>query len=152
MALHLRDDPPALERLAEAPRRPAAVTVAADRKRAAEIARKTQGQGSAYLSTLTLINATPGAVAVLTFPGLGRALLVPLIYFPLHNLETNIITPPILSRRLTLNPLVIFLWLSLWFWLWGIPGALLAVPMLKTLEIFCDNIPQLAPVGELLGR
>jgi hypothetical protein len=44
---------------------------------------------------------------------------------------------------------VIFLWLSLWFWLWGIPGALLAVP---TLEIFCDNIPSLMPMGEFPGR
>jgi predicted PurR-regulated permease PerM len=58
--------------------------------------------------------------------------------------ETNIITPLVLVRRLTLNPLLMFLWLSLWFGLWGFAGALLAVPVLKTLKIFCDNNPPLA--------
>jgi predicted PurR-regulated permease PerM len=164
----------------------------ADKKRAVEIARETERQVSAYLATITVINAalatvlgvifalmglpSPalwavmafvlnfipflgpltgvvvlGVVAAVTFPTLGHALAVPAIYFVLHNVETNIITPLVLGRRLTLNPLVIFLWLSLWFWLWGIPGALLAVPMLKTLKIFCDNIPSLAPMGEFLG-
>jgi predicted PurR-regulated permease PerM len=66
--------------------------------------------------------------------------------------ETNIVTPLMLVRQLTLNPLVMFFWLSLWFWLWGIPGALLAVPMLQTLKIVCENVPQLAPVGQLLRR
>jgi predicted PurR-regulated permease PerM len=104
-----------------------------------------------FLGPLTGV-AVLGIVAAVTFPGVGKALMVPAIYFVLHNLETNVITPLILGRRLTLNPLVIFLWLSLWFWLWGVPGALLAVPMLKTLKIFCDNIPRLEPVGEFLGR
>lgn len=93
-----------------------------------------------------------GVVALATFPALGRALLVPAVYFLLHSVETNLITPLVLVRRLTLSPLVMFLWLSLWFWLWGILGALLAVPMLKTLKIFCDNIPQLARAGQFLGR
>jgi len=164
-----------------------------DKKRAAEIVRATERQISAYLLTITLVNALLGAVlggavwllglpnpalwgamafvlnfipflgpltgvvvlgvvALATLPALGRALLVPAVYFLLHSVETNLITPLVLVRRLTLNPLVMFLWLSLWFWLWGILGALLAVPMLKTLKIFCDNIPQLARVGQFLGR
>ena len=93
-----------------------------------------------------------GVVALVTLPGLGQALLVPAAYFLLHSVEANLITPLALSRRLTLNPLVMFLWLSLWFWLWGIPGALLAVPMLQTLKIFCDNLPPLARAGQVLGR
>ncbi len=164
-----------------------------DKKRAVEIARETERQVSAYLLTITLINAllgvvlgsavwllgvpnpalwgamafllnfipffgpltgvvVLGVVAVVTFPGLGQALLVPAVYLLLHSVETNIITPLVLSRRLTLNPLVTFLWLALWFWVWGIPGALLAVPMLKTVKIFCDNIPQLARAAQFLGR
>jgi predicted PurR-regulated permease PerM len=93
-----------------------------------------------------------GVVALGTLPGLGQALLVPAVYFLLHSVESNLLTPLVLVRRLTLNPLVMFLWLSLWFWLWGIPGALLAVPMLQTLKIFCDNLPPLARVGQFLGR
>jgi predicted PurR-regulated permease PerM len=104
-----------------------------------------------YLGPLTGIIVL-GVVALVTFPGLGQALVVPAVYLLLHSVETNIITPLVLSRRLTLNPLVMFLWLSLWFWLWGIAGALLAVPMLKTVKISCDNIPQLARVGRFLGR
>jgi predicted PurR-regulated permease PerM len=92
-----------------------------------------------------------GVVALVTFAGLGQALLVPAVYFLLHSVEADIITPLALSRRLTLNPLVMFFWLSLWFWLWGVPGALLAVPMLQTLKIFCDNIPQFARAGQFLG-
>jgi predicted PurR-regulated permease PerM len=53
---------------------------------------------------------------------------------------------------LTLNPVVIFLGLSFWGWLWGIPGALLAVPMLAMFKIFCDHIEPLAPIGEFLGN
>lgn len=164
-----------------------------DKRRAVQITRQTERQVSAYLRTITLINAALGAVlsgavwllglpnpalwgamafvlnfipflgpltgivilgvvAVVTFPGLGQALLVPAVYLLLHGVEADLITPLVLSRRLTLNPLVTFLWLSLWFWVWGIPGALLAVPMLKTLKIFCDNIPQLARAGQFLGR
>jgi predicted PurR-regulated permease PerM len=104
-----------------------------------------------YLGPLTGV-VVLGVVALVTFPGLGQALLVPAVYLLLHSLETNLITPLVLVRRLTLNPLVMFLWLSLWFWLWGIAGALLAVPMLKTVKIFCDNIPRLARVGQFLGR
>ncbi len=163
------------------------------KQRAVEIARETERQVSAYLLTITLVNAllgvalssalwllgvpnpalwgalafvlnfipylgpligmvVLGVVALVTFPGLGQALLVPAVYFLLHNVETNLITPLVLSRRFTLNPLVTFLWLSLWFWLWGIAGALLAVPMLKTVKIFCDNIPPLVRAGQFLGR
>jgi predicted PurR-regulated permease PerM len=104
-----------------------------------------------YVGPLTGV-VVLGVVALVTFPGLGQALLVPAVYLLLHGVETNIITPLVLVRRFTLNPLVMFFWLSLWFWLWGIAGALLAVPMLRTLKIFCDNIPQLARVGQFLGR
>jgi predicted PurR-regulated permease PerM len=47
---------------------------------------------------------------------------------------------------------VIFLGIILWGWLWGIAGALLAVPILATFKIFCDQIEPLAPIGEFLGR
>ena len=104
-----------------------------------------------YVGPLTGILVL-SVVAVATFPSFTHALLVPALYLILHGVETNVVTPIVLVRRLTLNPLVMFFWLSLWFWLWGIPGALLAVPMLQIFKIFCENIPQLAPVGQFLGR
>ncbi|MDX1540376.1 MAG: AI-2E family transporter, partial [Geminicoccaceae bacterium] len=62
------------------------------------------------------------------------------------------LTPAILGRRLTLNPVVIFISLLVWGFLWGTPGILLAVPLLATFKILCDNVEPLYPVGQFLGR
>ena len=91
-------------------------------------------------------------VAILTFDDLGHALLVPAIFLTLTTLEGQFITPYILGRRLTLNPVVIFIGLILWYWIWGIPGAVLAVPILAVMKILCDSFETLAPVGEFLGH
>ena len=56
-----------------------------------------------------------------------------------------------LGRRLALNPVVIFIWLIFCGWIWGITGALLAVPLLAIIKIICDQVEQLAPLGEFLG-
>jgi predicted PurR-regulated permease PerM len=87
----------------------------------------------------------------MTFDSAGPALLPPLIYLSLHGLESNFITPMVLGRRLTLNPLIIFVSLMFWTWLWGIPGALLSVPLLMTLKILCDHFKPLASVGEFVS-
>jgi predicted PurR-regulated permease PerM len=91
-------------------------------------------------------------VALLTFDSLGRILLVPAIYLALETLQGQILTPMILGFRLALNPVAIFISLILWGWIWGITGALLAVPILTVFKIFCDHTKALAPVGEFLGR
>ena len=91
-------------------------------------------------------------VALITFDTVGRAIVVPLSYYALTVCEGWFITPLVLGRRLTLNPLVILVSLIFWAWLWGLPGALLAVPILAAFKIFCDQIEVLAPVGEFLGR
>ena len=91
-------------------------------------------------------------VATPTFPSLTHALLVPAAFLTLTILVGTFVSPLIMGRRLTLNPVVIFLGLSFWGWLWGIPGALLAVPMLAMFKIFCDHIEPLAPIGEFLGQ
>ena len=91
-------------------------------------------------------------VATMTFPSLGHALVVPAAFLALTMTVGTFVSPLIMGRRLTLNPVVIFLGLSFWGWLWGIPGALLAVPMLAMFKIFCDHIEPLAPIGEFLGR
>ncbi|MDQ6758273.1 MAG: AI-2E family transporter [Acidobacteriota bacterium] len=103
-----------------------------------------------YVGALTVI-MTVGLVATATFGSVSHALLVPAVYFVLATLEGNFITPWILGRRLTLNPVVIFIGLTFWGWLWGIVGVLIAVPMLVTFKIFCDHIEPLAPIGEFLG-
>ncbi|MBV9260289.1 MAG: AI-2E family transporter [Pseudolabrys sp.] len=69
-------------------------------------------------------------VGLVTFPSLTHALLAPLLYLGFTTLEGHFVTPSIMGRRLTLNPLTVFLSLVFWTWLWGPVGAFLAVPIL----------------------
>ena len=91
-------------------------------------------------------------VGLLTFDTLGKGLLPPAWYLLLHLLEANLITPVVLGRRFTLNPVVIFVSLIFWSWLWGLPGALLSVPILVSVKVVCDRVPALSPVSELLAN
>jgi predicted PurR-regulated permease PerM len=91
------------------------------------------------------------AVGLLTFDSPWRGLLAPALYMSLHLLEANLITPILLGRYLTLNPVAIFVSLIFWIWLWGIPGAVLAVPILVSVKVICDRIPAISYIGELIG-
>jgi predicted PurR-regulated permease PerM len=90
------------------------------------------------------------AVGLLTFDTAWLSLLPPAWFALLHLLEANFITPVLLGRRFTLNPVVIFVSLIFWTWLWGVPGALLSVPILVSIKVVCDRVPSLLSVGELL--
>jgi predicted PurR-regulated permease PerM len=91
-------------------------------------------------------------VASASFPTLRQSLLPPLAYLVLGVLEGSVIAPYTQGRRLLLNPVVLIIGLTFWGWLWGIAGALLAVPMMVTFKIFCDHIEPFAPIAEFLGR
>lgn len=93
-----------------------------------------------------------GLAALLTFDTVGRALVVPLVFWAINMVESNLITPLILSHRLQLNTVALFIGMTFWWFVWGIPGALMAVPMMAVIKIFCDHFDSLAPVGEFLGR
>jgi predicted PurR-regulated permease PerM len=66
----------------------------------------------------------------MAFPDAWSAMLPPAIFVGLHMIEANLITPMIVGKRLTINPLAILIALSFWTWVWGTLGALLAVPLL----------------------
>lgn len=91
-------------------------------------------------------------VALVTFPEPGQAVPPPLAYLAVHALEANFLTPHLLGRRLPLSPVVIFVSFLFWWWLWGVAGAILAVPIMVTIKIACDRSEGLTEVGELLGR
>ena len=93
--------------------------------------------------------AMAGLVA---FPDLGHALLVPGAYLAVNLIQANFVSPTVLGRRLTLNPVAILVGLVFWWWIWGVGGAFIAVPLLATFKIFCDHIESLAPIGEFLGE
>ncbi len=95
--------------------------------------------------------ALAGVVAIVTFDSLAYAMLVPLSYQVLTGVEGQFITPFLVGRRLAINPVAIFLTVVVWAWLWGLPGALLAVPFLVTFKVICDNIDSLAVVANFLS-
>jgi predicted PurR-regulated permease PerM len=66
-------------------------------------------------------------------------------------IEGETLTPMLIARRFTLNPVLIILSLVFWFWMWGVPGVILAVPMLAILKIVCDRVRPLMPLGHFLG-
>jgi predicted PurR-regulated permease PerM len=68
-------------------------------------------------------------VGLVSFPSLGHALVAPAALIGLTTLEGHFITPTIVGRRITLNPLVVVLALAFWTWMWGPIGAFLAVPL-----------------------
>jgi predicted PurR-regulated permease PerM len=100
-----------------------------------------------------LVNAVILALAAfLTFEDTGHALMIPIAFTVINILEGNLITPWILGRQMRLNTVAVFVGLVFWWYLWGIPGAILAVPMMATIKIACDHIASLAPIGEFLAE
>jgi len=67
---------------------------------------------------------------LMLFPDPWYALLPSVAFIGVHLVEANLVTPTVVGRRLTINPLMILLALSFWAWVWGTTGALLAVPLL----------------------
>jgi len=75
---------------------------------------------------------------LMTFSDLGYALVPALLFVAVHLVEANVLTPMLVGRRLTINPLLILVALSFWSWVWGTAGALLAVPLLIILKTILD--------------
>jgi predicted PurR-regulated permease PerM len=162
-----------------------------DKRQAVEISQHIEHDISAYLITITIMNAAVGlttalvmwlcglgdpilwgavafllnyvpilgpmiGVAMFTLAGLltaktlWLALLPAGLYFVIHLVEGEIITPTLLARRFTLNRVLVILALIFWYWMWGVPGAILAVPMLAITKIICDRIRMLAAFGHFL--
>ena len=78
------------------------------------------------------------------------ALLPVGLYFLIHIIEGELVTPMLLARRFTINPVAVILALLFWYWMWGVPGAILAVPMLAIIKIVCDDIRPLRAFGHFL--
>jgi predicted PurR-regulated permease PerM len=162
-----------------------------NKRQAVDISQQIQEDISAYLMTITAMNAAVGVttavamylcglsdpllwgvsafllnyipilgpllgtvifllVGMLSFDSLWGALLPPALYFGIHLLEGEALTPLLLARRFTLNPVLVVLSLVFWFWMWGVPGAILAVPLLAILKIICDRLGPLKALGHFL--
>lgn len=88
---------------------------------------------------------------LVSFDESSRAFLAAGSFFLCNFFEGNVITPTIMGRRLPLNPVAIFGGLLFWGWLWGVTGAILAVPLTACLKVMADRIEPVKPLGEMLG-
>jgi predicted PurR-regulated permease PerM len=162
-----------------------------DKRQAIEISQHIEQDISAYLITITIMNALVGVATagvmwlcgvgdpvfwgamafmlnyipflgpligdvmfilagLLTMDSLWRALLPAGLYLVIHFIEGETVTPMLLARRFTLNPVLVIVSLIFWYWMWGVPGAVLAVPMLAIAKIVCDRIQALSAFGHFL--
>jgi predicted PurR-regulated permease PerM len=91
-----------------------------------------------------------GAVGVLTFDTPTEMVTPPLPLLSLTTIEAYLVTPIVLGHRLTMSPVAVFLSVTVWSWLWGIPGALIAVPLLAAIKIVAQHVPRLEPLARVL--
>lgn len=95
--------------------------------------------------------AVVGMVALLTFPALGAAAAAPLAYLACTTVDGQFVTPTIVGRRLRLNTAAVSVAVVFWLFLWSIPGALMAVPILVVLKVLCDNVEGWSGFGRFLS-
>jgi len=98
-----------------------------------------------------LCTALLGMAAILAYPDWQRAVVVPLVFAVLDTVKGYVIAPVLTGRHLTLNTPVLFIGLLFWWWVWGIPGALLSVPILSVLKIVSERIEGWRPLAAFLG-
>jgi predicted PurR-regulated permease PerM len=89
-------------------------------------------------------------VGLLSIETLWLAFVPAGLYVLIHIMEGETITPMLLAKRFTINPVLVILSLVFWYWMWGILGAILAVPMLAVSKIVCDRIEPLARFGHFI--
>ena len=161
------------------------------KRQVVEISQQIESDVSAYLVTITIMNAAVGIATglamwstgvgdpilwgtvafllnyvpilgpafgmllfflagLLTHDTLWQALLPAGLYLGILLIEGETITPILLARRFTLNPVLVIISLVFWFWMWGIPGVILSMPMLAIAKIICDRLQPLAAFGHFL--
>lgn len=99
------------------------------------------------LITITLVTI----IALISFDTIPYALLAPAFVLLCDIVEGQFVTPMVVGRRLEINAVAIFIAIAFWSWLWGFVGALMAVPLLVVIKVFCDHFDGLSHVGNFLA-
>jgi predicted PurR-regulated permease PerM len=89
-------------------------------------------------------------VGLLSIDSLWAAFLPAGLYLLIHLVEGETVTPMLLARRFTINPVLVILSLVFWYWMWGVPGAILSTPMLAITKIISDRIRRLMALGHFM--
>ena len=103
--------------------------------------------GSIISTLLTTLFAT-----LQFYPAWGKIIYIFVLLLSINMILGNILEPRIEGNHLGLSPFVILVSLSLWGWLWGFVGMILAVPMTVIIKIICENFSILNPIAVLLGN
>ncbi|MDH7515542.1 MAG: AI-2E family transporter [Bacteroidota bacterium] len=93
----------------------------------------------------------PVLIALLQFEGPGRAVLAFILLVVAQNAIGNFLEPKLMAFRFQLSPLLILVSLIFWGWLWGVWGMILAVPIMSTFKIVCEQVNVLKPVAVLMS-
>ena len=107
-----------------------------------------------YIPNIGSIIATalPLTIAIFQFETLWPAFWIFIFLGAIQMTMGNLIEPKLMGEGLGLSPLVILFSLFFWGWLWGIPGMILAVPIVAIIKIVCSNIPSLEFVAALMSK
>ena len=90
-------------------------------------------------------------LSIVSFDSIAYAMIPPAFVLFCNILEGNFINPLIVGRRLEINAVAIFIAVAFWSWLWGFVGALIAVPLLVVIKVFCDHLESLSHVGNFIS-
>jgi predicted PurR-regulated permease PerM len=91
------------------------------------------------------------AISLISFESLSFALIPPAYVICCNVIEGQLVTPLVVGRRLEINAVAIFIAVAFWSWLWGFIGALIAVPLLVIIKVFCDHFDGLSHIGNFLS-
>lgn len=91
------------------------------------------------------------AVSLLSFDSLAYACVPPLVFIAISAVEGNLLTPLILGRSMSLNPIIVFVALIAGGWAWGLGGVILAVPLLAITKIASDKFQSTQMLAKLLA-
>jgi predicted PurR-regulated permease PerM len=108
------------------------------------------------LNYVPILGPTAGVIVffvagLVTLDPLWAAFLPAVLYLMIHVAEGETITPMLLARRFTVNPVLVMVGVIFWYWMWGVCGAILSTPMLAMTKIVCDRIDRLKPIGHFIG-
>lgn len=98
-----------------------------------------------------IVSGGTALIAFLQFGTIGMAFLVAGVSLVITSLEGYLLTPWLIGRASRMNPVVVFITVLFWGWLWGVWGLLLGVPILMMIKAVCDRVEDLGPIGELIG-
>jgi len=98
-----------------------------------------------------IVTAGLAVIGYLQFGTIEQAALVAGVALAITTIEGVFLTPHLLSRAASLNHVAIFVAIAFWSWAWGVPGMLLAVPMLMAMKAVCDHVEGLEGIGEYIG-